>query len=126
MNKLTTLTLCAVLVMVMGGLAACGNRASVEPCRFVEIEDAEFEIDIGDVDVERGEVEMVCGRERVDVTWGQFRRKLRLDPGRYKDNLGSFRQQVKCIKPRREREQVLCQRPRLSDRFIALEFTPDD
>ena len=53
-------------------LSACGNRTTMEACNFVEIEDAEVEVDFGDVDVERGEVEMVCGDKIVDVTWGQF------------------------------------------------------
>lgn len=55
------------------GLFACGGSPELEACRLIEIEDAEVEVDIGDVDIERGEVEMVCDGEVLDVTWGEFR-----------------------------------------------------
>ena len=107
-------------------LSACGNRTTMEACNFVEIEDAEVEVDFGDVDVERGEVEMVCGDKIVDVTWGQFRRRLRIDPGRYKNNLAAFKRQVSCVRDERSsRKEVLCQAPG-SNNFVALNFSYDD
>ncbi len=107
-------------------LSACGNRATMEACNIVEIEDAEVEVDFGDVDVERGEVEMVCGDKIVDVTWGQFRRRLRIDPGRYKNNLTAFKRQVNCVRDERSsRKEVLCQVPG-SNNFVALNFSYDD
>lgn len=107
-------------------LSACGDRTTLEACNFVEIEDAEVEVDFGDVDIERGEVEMLCGEKLVDVTWGQFRQKLRIDPGRYKNNLEAFKRQVRCVKdePSR-RKEVLCQSPGSND-FVALNFSYDD
>jgi len=39
----------------------------METCKFVEIEDAELEVEFGSVDAERGEVEMVCGDKLIDV-----------------------------------------------------------
>lgn len=107
-------------------LSACGNRTSLEACNIIEIEDAEVEVDFGDIDVERGEVEMACGDDIVDVTWGQFRRRLRIDPGRYKNNLQAFKQQVSCFKNEgSRRKEVLCQTPGSND-FIALNYSDDD
>ena len=107
-------------------LSACGNRITMEACTFLEIEDAEIEVDLGDVDIERGEVEMACGDKIVDVTWGQFRKRLRIDPGRYKNNLAAFKQRVSCIRDERSRrKEVLCQVAGSND-FVALNFSYDD
>ncbi|MEO1378423.1 MAG: hypothetical protein AAFW70_29990 [Cyanobacteria bacterium J06635_10] len=107
-------------------LSACGDRTTIEACNIIEIEDAEVEIDFGDIDIERGEVEMLCGEKLVDVTWGQFRQKLRIDPGRYKNNLEAFKRQVRCVRDERSRrKEVLCQSPR-SNEFVALNFSYDD
>ncbi|WP_414619226.1 hypothetical protein [Calothrix sp. CCY 0018] len=117
----TGFTLSAIAI-----LSACGNRTTMEACNIIEIEDAEVEVDIGDVDVERGEVEMVCGDKILDVTWGQFRRRLRIDPGRYKNNLTAFKRQVSCVRDERSRrKEVLCQVPG-SNNFVALNFSYDD
>ncbi len=48
-------------------LTACGGKSKLESCKFVEIEDPEFEVEFGDVDMEGGEVEMVCGDRIIDV-----------------------------------------------------------
>lgn len=99
----------------------------MEPCSFTEIEGAELEADLGDFDAERGEVEMACGDELVDVTWSQFRSKLGVDPGRYQNNLGTFQRQVSCIKDERSRtKEVFCNRPSVSGEFVALSFSYDD
>ena len=125
MNKIISLVLGGVITI--GGLAACGNRAQLEACNILEIEDAEFEVDVGDIDVERGEVEMVCGDDTVDVTWGQFRQKLRINPGQYKNNLEQFKRMVSCGKDKRQRSQeVFCQRSGSSDQLVALKFSYDD
>lgn len=68
MKRLTSLAISGVLVTTLGALAACSNRAKLESCQFVKIEDAELEAEFGDLDAERGEVEMVCGDEIIDVT----------------------------------------------------------
>ena len=125
-RKLTSVVMGGVLVTTMGLLAACGSRPKLEACKFVEIEDAEFEVDLGDVDIEGGEVEMVCGDKIVDVAWNEFRNKLKIDPGQYKTNLEAFKQQVRCMKDERsQRQQVLCNGPR-SDDFVTLNFSYDD
>ena len=127
MNQIISLVLSGVMTITVGGLAACGNRAQRETCNILEIEDAEFEVDVGDIDVEWGEVEMVCGDDTVDVTWGQFRQKLRINPGQYKNNLEQFKRIVSCGKDKRERSQeVFCQRSSSSDQWVALKFSYDD
>ena len=126
MKRLPSLATCSVLVITVGFLGACGNRAKMETCKFVEIEDAEFEVELGDVDAERGEVEMVCGDELIDVGWNQFRQKLQIDPGQYKPNLEAFKQQVTCMKDERSDKEVFCNRPGSSDEFVAFTFSYDD
>ena len=108
-------------------LVACGNGPQIESCRIIEIEDAEVEFDLGDIDIERGEVEMACGDKIVDVTWGQFRSKLRINPGRYKNNLAGFEREVDCIRDERSRrKEVLCKAPGKKNNFVALKFSYDD
>ncbi|MDY6936562.1 MAG: hypothetical protein SWY16_02760 [Cyanobacteriota bacterium] len=115
-------------VFLLGFLSACGgDRARLEACSFVEIEDAEVEVDLGDVDIERGEVEMVCGDKIVDVTWGEFKQQLRIDPGQYKTNLEAFKQQVQCsIEEGSRRQQVLCTSSAIGNQFVGLNFSDDD
>lgn len=127
MKRILTIAIGALAVTTVSILASCGNRTQIESCRILEIEDAEIEFDPGDIDIERGEVEMVCGDKIVDVTWGEFRSKLRLDPGRYKNNLARFSQQVSCIRDERSRrKEVLCKAPGYRDDFVALNFSYDD
>lgn len=113
------------LLSTTAGLSACGGRPNLEACRLVEIEDAEVEIDLGDVDVERGEVEMVCDGEVIDVSWSQFRNRVNVDPGRYKTNLRGFEAVVTCAKEERNDREVLCRRTD-SRQFVALSFSYDD
>lgn len=124
MNPLRSVAIACFLVVPLAVLTACGNRATMEPCQFIEIEDAELEVDLGDVDAERGEIEMVCGDDIVDVTWSQFRQKLRIDPGRYKNNLDGFRRQVTCLKDERSRQELFC--GRLGQELLPFNFTYDD
>jgi hypothetical protein len=107
------------------GLSACGERPTLEACRLIEIEDAEVEIDLGDVDVERGEVEMVCDGEVLDVSWGEFRDRVKIDPGRYQTNLRGFEEAVTCFKEEGNEREVLCRRTG-NDNFVALSFSYDD
>ncbi len=127
MKGLTSLAIASVLVAVVGGLGACGNRAKLESCQILEIEDAEVEADVGDVDVERGEVEMVCGDKIIDVAWNQFRQQLRINPGQYKNNLEAFKRQVNCMKDdRSSRKEVFCKAPSSRGEFVTLSFSYDD
>ena len=108
-------------------LTGCMGQKKIERCKFVEIEDAEFEVEFGDVDVEGGEVEMVCGDKIVDVSWNQFKRKLRIDPQKYINNLEAFKGEVNCIINEGTKDRVIfCSRPRLNDEFVALKFNYDD
>lgn len=117
----TTVGLIAAL-----GLSACG-RPKMERCKFVEIEDAEFEVEFGDIDAEGGEVEMICADDIVDVSWRQFRRRLRIDPGDYKGNLEGFKQEVTCLRKERSRKrEIFCSRPSFDDEFVTITFTYDD
>lgn len=113
------------LLSTAAGLAACNNSSELEACRFVEIEDAETEVELGDIDIERGEVEMVCDGEVLDVTWAQFRDRLDIDPGQYKNNLRQFEDQVSCAKDSNNNKEVFCQRAG-SGSFESLSFSYDD
>ena len=126
MKILATILTTGFTLTAIAMLSACGDSKTLEACNIIEIEDAEVEVDFGDIDIERGEVEMLCGEKLVDVTWGQFRRKLRVDPGKYKNNLEGFKRQVKCLRDERSRKkEVLCQSPGSND-FVALNFSFDD
>lgn len=115
----------AALVAVASPLlVACGGK-QLATCQFEEIEDAEVEFDPGDIDVERGEVEMICFQETIDVTWSQFRRRLNIHPGNYKNRLSRFQREVDCVKKERNKKQVLCKR-RNQDRYESLKFSYDD
>ena len=126
MKLLPTIITTGFLLTTIAMLSACGSRTTMEACNIIEIEDAEVDVDIGDVDISRGAVDMVCGDKIRVATWGQFRRKLRIDPGRYKNNLNAFKQQVNCIRVERSRrKEVLCQVAGSND-FVALNFSYDD
>lgn len=126
-RKIAKVTLGSVFVITVGLLSACGNQAKLETCKIVEIEDAEFEVDFGDVDVEGGEVEMVCGDKIVDVPWSEFRNKLKIDPGRYKNNLEAFKRQVRCMKDEHSnKKEMFCNGPGSTDEFLTLKFNYDD
>ncbi|MGB3511013.1 MAG: hypothetical protein WBA93_17630 [Microcoleaceae cyanobacterium] len=128
MHKLPSIAIYSLLIILTSSLlAACGDRAKMETCKFLEIEDAEVEVDFGDVDVEGGEVEMICGEKIVDVSWKEFRQKLNIDPGRYKNNIRSFEQQVSCLKNDNSREKkVFCNQGGNSGDFVGLHFSYDD
>lgn len=127
MHKLISITIVSLSIVVTGSLAACGDRAKMVTCKFLEIEDAEVEVDFGDVDIEGGEVEMVCGEKIVDVSWKEFRKKLKIDPGRYKNNIISFEQQVSCLKNDTSGEKkVFCKEGGNSGDFVSLNFSYDD
>ena len=126
LSKLASLAMC-VPITTLGFLGACGDRAKMETCKFVEIEEGEFEVEFGDVDAERGEVEMVCGDKIVDVTWNQFRQRLRVDPEPYLNNLEEFKNQVTCVSDERsKKKEVFCQGPASGGEFVALNFSYDD
>ena len=113
---------CAIAV-----LTACGGKPKLEACKFVEIEDPEFEVEFGDVDVEGGEVEMVCGDRIIDIPWKQFKKKLRIDPKKYRNQQDSFKKQVNCFKDAKSKDKfVFCNRPRSNGDLVQLDFNYDD
>lgn len=124
-RRIAKVTLGSILAIAVGLLSACGNNAKLETCKFVEIEDAEFEVEFGDVDVEGGEVEMVCGDKIIDVAWSEFRNKLKIDPGQYKQDLEAFKRQVTCMKDDNKKD-LFCNGPGSSDEFVKLNFSYDD
>ena len=123
------LVLSVILILGSSSLTACFGRPKLDACKFVEIETPEFEVEVGDIDIEGGEVEMVCGDDLIDVPWGQFRKKLRLNPKDYVTQLASFEQQVNCFRPERSnKKEVLCQLASQSDsrKYKKLTFNYDD
>ena len=108
-------------------LVSCGGQAKMEQCKFVEIEEGEFEVEFGDIDAEGGEVEMVCGDKIVDVPWNEFKRNISIDPQRYITNLESFKREVSCLINENSKEKVVfCSRPSFNDEFVGLKFNYDD
>ena len=127
MKNIQFLTTLGLIISSLSILDACGDRAKMETCKFVEIESPEFEVEFGDIDAEGGEVEMVCGDKIIDVPWNQFKKKLRIDPQRYKNNLEAFKREVNCIKNERSRDKIVfCSRPGVTDEFVGLSFNYDD
>lgn len=126
LQSIKSIGIFGIAIALIATLTACGEN-KLEACRILEIEDAEFEVDFGDVDVERGEVEMICGGEKVvDVTWGEFKQKLGVDPGRYKQNLAAFEQQVSCFKEERSNRKIVFCRQGNSNDMVSLNFSYDD
>ncbi|NEO97705.1 MAG: hypothetical protein F6K58_03155 [Symploca sp. SIO2E9] len=127
MKRLTFIAISGVFITALVAISACGSRAKMETCKVVEIEDAEFEVEFGDVDVEGGEVEMVCGDKIVDVAWNEFRDQLKIDPGKFKNNLEAFKRQFTCMRDERSnKKEVFCNAPGSSDEFVVLNFSYDD
>ena len=115
------------MITTLSLLTACGGKSKLESCKFIEIEDPEFEVEFGDVDVEGGEVEMVCGDRIIDVAWNQFKKKLRIDPKKYSNNLSSFKKQVNCFKDDKSKDKfIYCNRPGTNNDLVKLDFTYDD
>jgi hypothetical protein len=107
------------LTIAAVALAGCGGKQSYT-CRVDEIEDAEL------LDLERGEVELTCGKRVVDVPWRAFRRQLNLDPGRYRNKPQDFGRQFSCVYDSgSSRKELLCQRGS-QGKITALPFTDDD
>ena len=127
MKLLRIIAIASSSILFISLLAGCGGQAKMEQCKFVEIEEGEFEVEFGDIDAEGGEVEMVCGDKIVDVPWNQFKRELRLDPQRYLNNLEAFKREVSCLINEKSKEKVVfCSRPNFSDEFVGLKFNYDD
>jgi hypothetical protein len=125
--RIATLVFIGLLIPTVTGIVACDNHAKLEACQILEIEDAEVEVDVGDIDVERGEVEMACGDKIIDVSWNEFQQQLRINPGQYKQNLQAFRQRVNCMKDERSsNKQVFCRGAGSRSEFVGLNFSYDD
>ena len=108
-------------------LGACGSKPKLEACTFIDIEKPEAEVEIGDVDIEGGEVEMVCGEKIIDVPWSEFKKQFQLDPKEYLGNLEDFRQQVNCLRDESASSKVVsCNTPSDPTNYLSLKFTYDD
>ncbi|MGB0562665.1 MAG: hypothetical protein ACPGVO_12815 [Spirulinaceae cyanobacterium] len=119
---LTTLTTTTTILAM-----ACGGSSGLEACKIVEIEKPEVELDIKDTDIERGEVEMLCGDTVVDVTWGEFNNKLGVNPEEYIDDLEGFKAEIsEClIDESSNKKEVQCKNTG-SESFEPVKFSYDD
>jgi hypothetical protein len=82
---------------------------------------------VGDVDVEGGEVEMVCGDEIVDVPWSEFKKQLKLDPKKYLGNVDGLRKEATCLRDENSKaKQVSCNTTANPGKYASLKFNPDD
>ncbi|AFY39095.1 hypothetical protein Lepto7376_2841 [[Leptolyngbya] sp. PCC 7376] len=108
-------------------LTACGKKTKLEACTFIEIEKPEAEVEVGDVDIEGGEVEMVCGDKIIDVPWPEFKKHMNLDPEEYLGNIEGFREQVSCLRDENaDGKQVSCNTPSNPNDYVSLKFNYDD
>lgn len=116
-----------VSLLGLSFLAACGGKPKLEACTFIDIERPEVEVAIGDVDIEGGEVEMVCGEKIIDVPWDEFKKHFNLDPKDYLGNVEGFRGQVNCLRDESAGSKVIsCNTPANPNDYISLKFTFDD
>ncbi|NEO87576.1 MAG: hypothetical protein F6J87_25435 [Spirulina sp. SIO3F2] len=107
-------------------LSACGS-SGLEACKVVEIEKPEAEFDIKDIDIERGEVEMVCGDEIVDVTWGEFDKKLGVNPEDYLEDLEGFKSEFgECLIDTGSNKKELQCKNSGSEDYTPVKFSYDD
>jgi hypothetical protein len=108
-------------------LTACGKKAKLEVCTFVTVEKPEAEVQVGDVDVEGGEVEMVCGDKIFDVPWSEFKKQLKLDPKAYIGKVEELRKEATCLWDENSNtKQVSCNTTANSGQYVSLKFNPDD
>lgn len=117
----------STLIAATSLLAACGP-SGLETCKVVDIEKPEFEVgDITDIDIERGEVEMVCGDKIVDVTWGEFNKKLGINPKDYLDDRDGLESNFdEClIDTGSKKKELQCKKSPSSD-FVTVSFSYDD
>ena len=116
MKILSTIFTTGFTLTTIAMLSACESGPTMQSCNFLQIEN---------VDVERGQVQMFCSGIIVDVTWAQFREKLRIDPVKYKNNLTAFKREVICIRDERSSKKELLCKSSGSDGFVTLNFTDD-
>ncbi|MEM8642690.1 MAG: hypothetical protein AAGG51_28310 [Cyanobacteria bacterium P01_G01_bin.54] len=107
--------------------SACGSSSGLEACKVVEIEKPEVEIDLKDVDIEKGEVEMVCGDSIVDVTWGEFENKLGVNPEEYLEDLEGFKSSIgECLIDENSNKKELQCKNQGSESYEPVKFSYDD
>jgi len=54
-------------------------------------------------------VKLDCGGTEVDVTWRQFRKKLKVNPLKFRDSLPQFEARINCVQSADAPNKVLCQ-----------------
>ena len=82
---------------------------------------------MGDVDIEGGEVEMVCGDKIIDVPWSEFKKHLKIDPKGFVGNVDGLKEQVSCLRDENaDGKQVSCNTAADRNNYVSLKFTFDD
>ncbi len=115
------------LLLSLTLLTACGKKQKLEACTFIDIEEPEAEVELGDVDIEGGEVEMACGDKIIDVPWSEFKKHMKLDPEGFVGNVDGFKQEVNCLRDENsDGRQVACNTPSNPSEYITLKFNFDD
>lgn len=108
-------------------LTACGKKPKLAACTFVAIEKPEADVHVGDIDVEGGEVEMVCGDQIVDVPWSEFKKQLKLDPKKYMNDIHDLSKAATCLWDESSKaKQVSCNTVDQPGKYVALKFNFDD
>ncbi|NJN72821.1 MAG: hypothetical protein HC799_08475 [Limnothrix sp. RL_2_0] len=115
------------LLLSLSLMTACSKKPQLEACTFIEVETPEAEVTVGDVDIEGGEVEMLCGERLVDVPWSEFKKHLKIDPKAFVGDVDGLKKQVGCLKDANSKaKQVSCSKPSQSGEYASLKFNYDD
>lgn len=108
-------------------IVGCEGQINMKQCKFVEIKPEELQVDLSEIDTETGEVKMLCGDKIVNVPLTQFKRKLRVNPEKYVNNLVTFKREVYCLINESSQDKIVfCSRPSLSEDLVDLKFNYDD
>lgn len=115
------------LLLSLSLVTACSKKPQLEACTLIEVETPEAEVTVGDVDIEGGEVEMLCGERLVDVPWSEFKKHLKIDPKAFVGDIDGLKKQVGCLKDENSKaKQISCSKSSNPNDYVSLKFNYDD
>ena len=106
---------------------ACSRGPRLEACNFIEVEEPEAEVEVGDVDIEGGEVEMLCDEVLVDVPWPEFKKNFQINPKEYLNDIEGLKSLVSCvIDASSDTKVVSCHTTDKPNEYKSLKYNLDD